>query len=109
MPDRFRADELGMRAISKTDGSLNVQVFLYLQMLDVITSWLGFRVGLSEASPFVRLLISFGPMAGLLATKLIALVLGGFCVWSGRFQVIRLINYWYAALVVWNLALILSR
>jgi hypothetical protein len=90
------------------EGSLNVQVFLYLQMLDVLTSWLGFRVGLMEASPVVRLLLGFGPMAGLLASKLIALGLGGFCVWSGRYQVIRLINYWYAALVVWNLALILS-
>jgi len=104
-----------MRGILKTayatpvDGSLNVQIFIYLQMLDVLTTWLGFRMGLGEASPFVRFLISFGPMTGLLASKLVALALGGFCVWSGRYQVIRLINYWYAALVVWNLALILSR
>jgi hypothetical protein len=91
------------------NGSMNVQIFVYLQMLDVLTTWLGFRAGLMEASPFVRFLIGFGPMAGLLASKLVALILGGFCVGTGRYQVIRLINYWYAALVLWNLALILTR
>jgi hypothetical protein len=45
-------------------------------------------------------------LAGLLASKAIAVGLAAFCVWKGRFNVIRLINYWYAALVVWNLALL---
>lgn len=91
------------------DWSLSLQIFLYLQVLDVLTTWLGFRIGLSEASPFIRVLMGMGPMAGLLGSKLIALLLGAACVRSGRFHVIRLINYWYAALVVWNLTLILSR
>lgn len=91
------------------DWSLSLQIFLYLQVLDVLTTWLGFRIGLAEASPFIRVLMGMGPMAGLLGSKLIALLLGAACVRSGRFHVIRLINYWYAALVVWNLTLILSR
>jgi len=53
--------------------------------------------------------MGIGPMAGVLLSKVVALLLGAACVRSGRFQVIRLINYWYAALVVWNLTLILSR
>ncbi len=91
------------------DWSLSIQVFLYLQVLDVLTTWLGFRIGLSEASPFIQFLMHLGPLAGLLGSKLVAFLLGGFCVWSGRFKIIRLINYWYAALVIWNLALIVSR
>jgi len=91
------------------DWSLNLQVFLYLQVLDALTTWLGFRVGLSEASPFIHLLMHVGPLAGLLGSKIVAFVLGGYCVWRKSFSVIKWINYWYAALVVWNMALILSR
>ena len=91
------------------DWSLSLQVFLYLQVLDVLTTWLGFRLGLSEASPFIQLLMHLGPAAGLVGSKMVALLLGAFCVWRGRFRVIYWINYWYAALVVWNLALIVSR
>jgi len=91
------------------DWSLNLQVFLYLQVLDALTTWLGFRVGLSEASPFIQLLMHVGPLAGLLVSKIVAFVLGGYCVWRKRFAVIKWINYWYAGLVVWNMALILSR
>jgi Domain of unknown function (DUF5658) len=94
--------------IAPNDWSLSLQIFLYLQVLDALTTWLGFRIGLSEASPFVRLLTHIGPVAGLLGSKLVALLLGGYCVWRKRFNVIRLINYWYAGLVVWNLALITS-
>ena len=89
--------------------SVSLQIFLYLQVLDALTTWLGFRVGLSEASPFVQFLMRVGPGLGLLASKIVALMLAALCVWRGRLNVIRLINYWYAALVVWNLALIVTR
>jgi hypothetical protein len=91
------------------DWTLSLQVFCYLQVLDVLTTWLGFRIGLSEASPFIRMLMGLGPMAAVLGSKVVALGLGALCVWSDRLHVIRLINYWYAGLVIWNLALILSR
>ncbi|MBI4908507.1 MAG: hypothetical protein HY820_33115 [Acidobacteria bacterium] len=85
-----------------------VEVFLYLQVLDVLTTMVGLRMGLGEASPFIRWLMDLGPFPGLMASKVIAAVLCGFCVWQRRHHIIRLINYWYAALVVWNLCLILT-
>ena len=91
------------------DWSFSLHVFLYLQVLDAVTTWLGLRVGLAEASPFVRLLMHSGPLAGVLASKAVALLLGAICVWNRRYQVIHHINYWYAALVVWNLSLIITR
>ena len=84
-----------------------LQLFLFLQLLDVITTLIGFEIGLAEASPFVRYVMQMGPMTGLLISKVIAILLATFCVWSGRYRVIRYINYWYAALVMWNIALIL--
>lgn len=93
---------------TESDWSLSLQVFFYLQFLDVLTTWLGLRLGLGEASPFIKFLMHVGPMAGLVGSKVVAVVLGGICVYRKRFQVIRIINYWYAALAVWNLAVILS-
>ena len=86
-----------------------LQIFLGLQLLDVLTTLLGFRVGLAEASPFIQFLMRVGPVVGLLGSKLVAIGLGAFCIWIGRANVIRWINYWYAVLVVWNLALIVTR
>ena len=42
------------------------QVFIYLQLLDLLTSLLGFRMGAVEASPFIRLLMHAGPTAGVM-------------------------------------------
>jgi len=91
------------------DWSFTLHVFLYLQVLDVATTWLGFRMGLAEASPFIQFLMHWGLLAGLLESKAVALLLGAFCVWRRRYHVIHLINYWYAALVIWNLTLIVTR
>lgn len=102
-----------MNATSRTprryqDWSLSLQVFLYLQVLDFLTTWVGFRMGLSEASPFIQFLMRIGPLEGVLFSKAVALLLGAYCVWRGKYHVIHWINYWYAALVVWNLALIVA-
>jgi hypothetical protein len=94
-------------SVVQRDWSLSVEVFLYLQMLDVLTTWLGLRLHCAEASPFIRYLMHLGPVAGLLGAKLIAILLGGFCVWRQRFLVIQMINYFFAALVTWNMAILL--
>lgn len=95
--------------VGSRDWTLSLHVFLYLQVLDVTTTWLGLRLGLGEASPFVRVLMHWGPLVGVLASKAVAVGLGAVCVWRRRYQVIHLINYWYAGLVIWNLALITTR
>jgi hypothetical protein len=84
-----------------------LQIFVYLQLLDFITTVLGFRLGASEASPFIRMLSHFGPSLGVALSKLVALTLGAACVWLKKDRILNWINYWYAALVVWNLCVIL--
>jgi hypothetical protein len=86
---------------------LTVQIFVYLQLLDFLTTLLGFRLGASEASPFIRTLLYFGPALGVALSKGVALVLGAFCIWRKKARVIGWINYWYAGLIVWNLCVIL--
>lgn len=84
------------------------QIFIYLQLLDLLTTLVGFKLGASEASPFIRLLMHAGPVAGVAASKVLALGLGALCVYTKRQHLVRWATYWYAALVVWNLIVMLS-
>lgn len=88
------------------DYSLSLLVFFGLQVLDVVTTRWGLQLGMGEASMFVRWLMQFGAIPGLLACKVVAVVLGGYFVKRGRFGFIRLVNCWYVLLVGWNLTLL---
>ena len=85
---------------------LQLQFFIYLQFADFITTIVGLRLGLGEASPFIRQLMQLGPEAGVGASKVVALGVGALCIWLNKRHLIRWANYWYAAIVIWNLSLI---
>jgi len=85
-----------------------VQVFIYLQLLDVLTTLVGFKLGAAEASPFVRVLMHIGPAAGVVASKVLALGIGAICIYTRKQHLIRWITYWYGGLVVWNLMVLLA-
>ncbi len=88
---------------------LIVQVFVYLQVLDFLTTMIGFRFGAHEASPFIVKLIHISsPALGVAASKMVGLAIGAVCVATNRVKLVSLANYWYAALVVWNLTMILA-
>jgi len=84
-----------------------LQIFVYLQVLDLLTTLVGFKYGASEASPFIRFLMAWGPATGVMLSKVAALVLGAVCLWQQKHHLIRWISYWYALLVIWNLCIIL--
>jgi hypothetical protein len=84
------------------------QVFVYLQLLDLLTTLLGFRLGAAEASPFVRLMMHAGPLNAVIASKMLALGIGVLCIYTNKSHVIRWISYWYGGLVIWNLMVILA-
>ena len=84
------------------------QIFVYLQLLDLLTTLVGFRIGAAEASPFVRVLMHAGPATGVIVSKVLALAIGALCVYLQKAHVIRWITYWYGGLVVWNLMIMLA-
>jgi hypothetical protein len=85
-----------------------IQIFVYLQLLDFLTTAAGFKQGAYEVSPFIiKLIHSSSPLLGLAVSKAIGLVVGGLCIAMNRVRLIAVINYWYAGLVVWNLCVIL--
>jgi hypothetical protein len=85
-----------------------LQVFIYLQLLDLLTTLIGFKLGASEASPFIRVLMHAGPTAGVIMSKLLALGLAGLCVYTKKLRLIKWATYWYSVLVVWNLSVMLT-
>jgi hypothetical protein len=91
------------QVLSEGDTMVYVQVFLYLQVLDLLTTLVGFKLGISEASPFIRSLLHFGPSFAVAVSKILAVGLAGICVGLQRSYLVRWINYWYAGLVIWNL------
>ncbi|MGA2038332.1 MAG: DUF5658 family protein [Bryobacteraceae bacterium] len=78
-------------------------VFVLLQLLDILTTLLGLRVGAHEGSMFIGRLMKMDPMAALLISKLFAVVLVLAAVRWHRPRVVVLVNYWVALVVVWNL------
>ena len=82
-------------------------LFLFLQALDVVTTMIGLRTGAHEGSAFVRRLLDFGPVAGLLLSKAISIVLVTAVVAFRRDRLMQRLNRWYAGLVTWNLVIIL--
>jgi hypothetical protein len=85
-----------------------VHFFIYLQVLDLLTTLVGIKFGVSEASPLVRWMMNWGPAVGVAASKFLAIGLAGVCIWVNKHHLIRWITYWYAGLIVWNLSIILA-
>lgn len=83
------------------------QIFVYLQLLDLLTTLVGFKLGAAEASPFIRVLMHTGPAMGVALSKALALGIGGVCIYANRPHLIKWITYWYGGLVVWNLMVLL--
>lgn len=94
-----------MRSLASTPVT---HIFIYLQFLDLLTTLLGFRLGATEASPFIRILMHLGPALGVLLSKLLALGLGALCIYLNRPRLIGWANYWYSTLIVWNLMTLLA-
>lgn len=96
-----------MHPVHPGEKRLLIEIFLYLQVLDVLTTLLGFSLGITEASPFIQLMLRWGPLQGLIASKILAAGLAIACLAMRKRNLIRWINYWYAGLVIWNLAIVL--
>ena len=97
-----------MDATTRTEpGRVLIEVFLYLQVLDILSTLIGFSLGSTEASPFVRALVRWGPVTGLIISKIVAAGLAILCLLLNKRVLIRYINYWYAGLVLWNLFIVL--
>jgi hypothetical protein len=84
----------------------SLTVFVILQVLDIFTTLVGLRMGAGESSMFIGRLMQVGPVAALLIAKLFAVVLVMIALKVHRPRTVVFLNYWFAAVVSWNLVMI---
>jgi hypothetical protein len=85
--------------------------FSYLQVLDLLTTWIFLSAGLQEANPLVNIALrSAGhPLQALLFVKAVACGIALYCWRAGRHAVLARANWFFAGVVAWNVvALLLS-
>ncbi len=82
-------------------GSLSL--FVYLQLLDFLTTVLFLRLGLVEASWIVAALIRWSPIVGVVLAKVGTIVLALVALHYHKHRLMRLVNLLYGGVVVWNL------
>ena len=85
-----------------------LEVFFLLQVLDFMTTLVGMRMGGSEMSPFIGWVMRVtDPVIGLTVVKTLGFGLAALCLWIQKQRVIRIVNYIFAGIVVWNVWMIL--
>jgi len=79
--------------------------YSYLQILDFLTTIAFMVEGVREGNPLVRFALTAGsnPLGGLLAVKMLAVLLGVYCWRLGREKLLLRINILFAILIAWNL------
>jgi hypothetical protein len=83
-------------------------LFVLLQVLDLMTTMIGLRLGAGEANPWVvGLMRVHNPLVCLMVAKAAALGWGVLCLIRKKPLAIRIVNYMFAGLVMWNLFVIL--
>ena len=86
----------------------SIGVFFALQALDVLTTLLGLHSGAHEGSLFISQLMQMGPLPALLLVKVVATALVLVAFSFKRSRVVVFLNFWFAAVVTWNLGVILT-
>ncbi len=87
-----------------------LSIFVYLQVLDFLTTILFLKLGLPEGNWLVGLLVRWSPWLGVLLAKLATIIVALIAVHYHKIRVMRLANLGYGGVVVWNLVvMILSK
>jgi Domain of unknown function (DUF5658) len=84
----------------------SLTVFVVLQVLDILTTLMGLHMGASEGSIFISRLMQVGPIAALLLSKVFAVFLVAAAMRLQRPRMVVFLNFWFAAIVTWNLGMI---
>lgn len=88
-----------------------LMAFIYLQLLDGLTTIAFIMYGVGEANPIVRWFMreASNPVGGLFLIKLLAVMLAICCVSFSRHGVVRKVNVFFAVVVAYNVvALIMA-
>ena len=82
--------------------------FVYLQLMDLLTTLAFLAHGGREMNPLVAALLQMHPLIGLAAAKGFAIALAVYSVLGGRETLLKRVNAFYAVVIVWNTVAIIS-
>jgi hypothetical protein len=88
-----------------------IALFSYLQALDLLTTMVFLAAGVREANPIVNFALrsADSPLQALLVVKALAFLIAFYCWRAGRHSLLVRVNWFFAAIVAWNiLALLMS-
>lgn len=80
-----------------------LSLFIYLQILDFLTTVLFLKMGLFESGWVVGALVHWSPILGVMLAKAVAITIGCLAVRYHKDRVVRLANVGYSGVVAWNL------
>ena len=78
-------------------------------VLDMVTTILGLSTGLKEMNPVVWSLIRWAGLNGLLLSKLLAVALAAYFLYSGRLLLLRRVTVLMGVVVGWNFFWLIAR
>jgi len=81
-------------------------IFALLQLADLVTTIVVFRLGGVEENPLVLHLAAGGPVQGVILAKIVALAIGGACFLAAKHRALRIANIVFVGIVLWNLSII---
>ena len=80
-----------------------LSIFIYLQVLDFLTTILFLKLGLPEGNWAVAALVHWSPLMGVLLAKAGTIIAALIAMHYQKDRVMRLANVGYGGVVVWNL------
>jgi hypothetical protein len=80
-----------------------LSLFIYLQILDFLTTMLFLKMGLFESSWVVGALVHWSPILGVMLAKAVAIAIGCLAIRYHKDRVVKLANVGYSGVVAWNL------
>ncbi len=85
--------------------------YLYLQVLDLLTTVAFLINGVKEANPIVKSMmhITASPITGLVLVKVFAIGLGVYCWRVHKYRLLGRINAFFALLIAWNMMALIAR
>jgi len=84
-----------------------LSIFVYLQVLDFLTTILFLKLGLPEGNWLVAHLVHWSPLLGVLVAKLATIIVALIAMHYHKIRVMRLANFGYGGVVVWNLVIMI--
>lgn len=81
-------------------------VFLLLQAADFATTLAIIAFGGSEKNPLVIHMMALGSIKGLVAAKALSVAIGTAAALAGKDRGIRVVNFIFVGVVVWNMSII---